>query len=86
MKNGIVLSKNMIEIPLDPEEQDINRHCFKCGEDKDDVEVRYSYGVYVGRTCTDCAMTYRDHCGIDQDQGSPAELEAMGETYWEEEN
>lgn len=59
--------------------------CTRCGEEKTDVEERYSYGVYAGRLCLECCFTYTDHCGIDQLQGSPRELEEMGETYWEEE-
>lgn len=59
-------------------------NCTHCGEEKDDVEERYSYGVYAGKLCITCCYSYRDHCGIDQGQGSPEDLEAMGETYWEE--
>lgn len=58
--------------------------CTKCSKEKTDVEERYSYGVYAGRLCTKCCYSYRDHCGIDGPQGSPEELEAMGEQYWED--
>lgn len=60
-------------------------YCTKCGQYKPgQVKGRYSFGVYAGRLCKACCKGYRDHCGIDQQQGSPSELEAMGETYWEE--
>jgi hypothetical protein len=29
-------------------------------------------------------MKYRDHCGIDQEQGTAAEYEESGEQYWED--
>ena len=65
---------------------DFNDHCFKCGEDKDTVEEQYSYGVYAGKMCRECAISgFRDNCGLlDGEQGSPSELMEMGETYWEE--
>ena len=59
--------------------------CTRCGKVKPDVEERYSFGVYAGRLCTECCFGYRDHCGIDQEQGRPEVLELEGETYWEEE-
>ena len=59
--------------------------CGGCGGFKADVEPRFSYGVPAGKRCKECCYGYRDHCGIDQPQGSPAELEAMGETYYSEE-
>jgi len=59
--------------------------CNSCGEIREDIEERYSYGVYAGTFCTQCCYKYRDNCGIDQSQGNPSDLEAIGETYWEEE-
>lgn len=58
--------------------------CSRCGQEPGDIEERYSYGVYAGRLCRKCCLEYRDHCGIDGRQGQPEELEAMGETYWED--
>lgn len=57
--------------------------CTSCGKEKNSTEERYSFGVYAGRLCTDCCYGYRDHCGIDQNQGNPADLD---EPYWEEED
>lgn len=48
--------------------------CTSCGSTKD-VESRYSYGIYAGRLCRECCYGYRDHCGIDQEQGNPYTLE-----------
>lgn len=58
--------------------------CWLCGKKSENVEDRYSFGVYAGRLCLECCFKYRDHCGIDGEQGRPEELEAMGETYWED--
>jgi hypothetical protein len=65
---------------------DFTSVCRKCGEEKDTVEEQYSYGVYAGKMCRECAINgYRDHCGLlDDEQGDPRELEEMGEVYWEE--
>lgn len=51
--------------------------CNRCGFQKPDVEVRYSYGVYAGRFCVECAVAgYRDGCGlIDGKQGSASDLD-----------
>lgn len=39
--------------------------CRRCGEEKDDVEERYSYGIYAGQMCGKCAFdAYNDHCGL----------------------
>ena len=54
--------------------------CTRCGNTKDVCE-RWSFGVYAGRLCHSCAMKYRDHCGIDQPQGTREEIEALGEVY-----
>jgi len=48
---------------------EIKERCTSCGKAKDDVEVRYSFGIYAGRLCVDCCGKYRDNCGIDQPQG-----------------
>jgi len=77
--------ENMTEIDLDrasdawmqlfdnhnPEQEE----CPKCHEKKDDIEVRYSFGVYAGKFCTDCCAGYRDNCGVNQPQGSPNDLD-----------
>ena len=56
--------------------------CSHCGESKpEEVKERYSFGVYAGRLCVSCCSTYRDNCGIGQDQGNPADLD---EPYDEE--
>ena len=72
--------------PVVPNDPAYWEHCFGCGKDGlDDVEERYSYGVYAGKLCTKCCYRYRDHCGVDDDeQGSPNEMIESGETYWEE--
>lgn len=51
--------------------------CTSCGEEKDDVERRYSFGVYAGRMCESCAINgYRDACGLlDGQQGDPNDLD-----------
>ncbi len=48
--------------------------CTCCGEERDDVDRRFSFGCYAGRLCDDCCMTYRDHCGLDQRQGRVDDL------------
>ncbi len=45
------------------------------------VDRRYSFGVYAGIFCEKCCKKFRDHCGIDQDQGRASDLD---EQYWEE--
>ena len=55
--------------------------CNYCHEEKTAIEERYSFGVYAGTMCTECCYSYRDHCGIDQPQGSPNDLD---EQYWED--
>lgn len=61
--------------------------CPKCEQKKDSIDEQYSYGVYAGVMCRDCAIaSYRDACGHRAEgQGRPAELIEMGETYYEEE-
>ena len=56
----------------------INR-CPVCGEPCDYIEERYSFGVYAGLFCDECCKRYRDHCGIDQPQGSPNDLDEQYE-------
>lgn len=53
----------------------ILENCFGCGEMRPDVERRYSFGVYAGALCIPCCTKYRDNCGLDQPQGSPADLD-----------
>ncbi len=57
--------------------------CPKCHEKKDDIEVRYSFGVYAGKFCTDCCAGFRDNCGVNQPQGSPNDLD---EPYGDEDS
>lgn len=51
--------------------------CSRCQLKKPDVEEQYSYGVYAGRYCRDCAIHgFRDACGqLDGQQGDPNELD-----------
>lgn len=56
-------------------EQNRDITCRSCGHVGDDVGERYSFGVYAGRLCAKCAMTYRDHCGLDCEQGDPNDLD-----------
>lgn len=61
------------------------QQCSGCGMlCEDEVEERYSYGVYAGRLCVSCCGGYRDNCGLDGHQGDPNELIEAGENYWEE--
>ena len=55
--------------------------CGYCHELKDDIDERYSFGVYAGKMCTDCCASYRDNCGVGQPQGSPNDLD---EPYYED--
>lgn len=48
--------------------------CTSCGNEKQDVERRWSFGFYAGRLCESCCMKYRDHCGLDQSQGRVEDL------------
>ena len=39
--------------------------CTRCGKQKNDVERQYSFGIYAGLMCGECAYdAYRDHCGL----------------------
>lgn len=50
--------------------------CTSCGERKpDEVQERYSFGIYAGRLCKSCCSKYRDNCGIDGEQGSVEDLD-----------
>ena len=56
--------------------------CPRCGQPKNDIDEQYSFGVYAGVMCTECAINgFRDRCGHGCEQGSPADLD---EPYWEE--
>jgi hypothetical protein len=57
--------------------------CPRCGEHKRDIDEQFSFGVYAGVMCRDCAISgYRDACGHrPEGQGDPADLD---EPYWEE--
>ena len=60
------------------EEEEMERliTCSRCGKrDLFEIEERYSFNVFAGRLCEACCYTYRDHCGLDQPQGDPADLE-----------
>lgn len=58
--------------------------CPRCGKAKQDIDEQYSYGVYAGVMCRDCAISgYRDACGYRAEgQGDYRDLD---EPYWEEE-
>lgn len=58
--------------------------CPRCDKVKPDIDEQFSYGVYAGVMCTDCAISgFNDGCGhIDGRQGNPADLD---EPYYEEE-
>lgn len=49
--------------------------CRFCGRVGEDVEERWSFGVPAGRLCLKCCRGYRDGCGVDQEQGNPADLD-----------
>ena len=50
--------------------------CPSCELAKPDVDEQYSFGVYAGILCGDCARTkYRDGCGLGQPMGNPADLD-----------
>ena len=52
------------------------QECSYCHEQKPDIEERYSFTVYAGKMCDDCAYSrYRDHCGLDGAQGDPNDLD-----------
>jgi len=51
--------------------------CGRCHEQKPHArQERHSFGVYVGKMCDDCAYDgYRDHCGLEDGQGDPQDLD-----------
>lgn len=51
--------------------------CPKCDQPKPDIDERYSFGVYAGVLCEDCAKSsYRDQCGLGgEGQGDPRDLD-----------
>jgi hypothetical protein len=51
--------------------------CGYCHEQKPNAkQERYSYSVYAGKMCDECAYSrYRDHCGLEGEQGNPADLD-----------
>ena len=51
--------------------------CPKCHEKKEDIDERYSFGVYAGVMCVDCAKSsFRDQCGLGgEEQGDPGDLD-----------
>ena len=58
--------------------------CPRCEKTSDTIEEQYSYRVYAGVFCRECAIHgYRDQCGHGPTgQGNPYELEAeFGERY-----
>jgi predicted amidophosphoribosyltransferase len=59
-------------------QKDHGERCSKCGQESEDIEDRYSFGVYAGRLCAECCLKYLDHCGIDGEQGQPEELVSHG--------
>jgi hypothetical protein len=74
-------TENSIEVGGVPEDDDDDEETALdaeskcgCGATKD-VEPRYSFGEYAGRLCPECCRKFRDHCGIDQGQGDPTELD-----------
>ena len=58
--------------------------CPLCRQKANGVQEQYSFQVYAGIMCTECAIHgYRDHCGLSgHSQGDPQDLD---ETYYEEE-
>ena len=50
--------------------------CPSCHKRKRDIDEQYSFGVYAGVMCGDCARTkYVDGCGLDQPMGKAADLD-----------
>ena len=41
---------------------DITSECSRCHNKSDDIQERYSFGVYAGVFCEECCYSYRDHC------------------------
>ena len=81
-------SESIIDMPLpysylmEVQEEGICPQCYKPSKS---IDFQFSFGVYAGVMCTNCAISgYRDSCGHKRRPGSPRELEELGETYWEE--
>jgi len=51
--------------------------CPRCNQRKSTIDEQYSFGVYAGVMCRECAIRgYRDACGLlDGQQGDPADLD-----------
>ena len=51
--------------------------CPSCKRKRPDIDEQYSFGVYAGVMCGDCARTkFRDGCGLlDGRQGNAADLD-----------
>jgi len=58
--------------------------CPRCHEKvpEGQVHTRYSFSVYAGKFCDSCCSGYRDNCGLDQSQGSEADLDEPLEPDW----
>lgn len=51
--------------------------CPSCQNKRNDIDERYSYGVYAGVMCVPCAKKgYRDQCGLGASMGTRNEYEA----------
>lgn len=55
--------------------------CSRCGKETDDLEERYSLGIYAGRYCSD--KCWRDS-GYRDEPASAFDPSDAGETYWED--
>ena len=67
MPDKILSRAERIALKCDQAHKDMahNDTCTRCGEDKPDVERQFSFGIYAGRMCNQCAYdAYRDHCGL----------------------
>jgi hypothetical protein len=64
------------DLPQEQAELRFRSHCSRCGFDKPSVSIKYSYGIYAGRYCDECAIAgFNDGCGlVDGQQGNPYEL------------
>ncbi len=53
--------------------------CPRCSKKKTDIDEQYSFGIYAGVMCSDCAISgYRDACGLlDGQQGDQSELDEV---------
>jgi predicted amidophosphoribosyltransferase len=52
--------------------------CPKCDKKSKTIDQQYSFGVYAGVMCRECAISgFRDGCGHCQPQGTRAEYEDM---------